>query len=132
MATRIFFSRRGSLLRYTVRHSHQAKKPEKLTPATRATPVRLPMAASCPIVRKVNGTAGFPLMHAAMFRAAVFASRIACCAVGGCGFPVLPIGDERAISHSPQTWKAWDRKGLVDDDSSVVQLTREIVKQRVR
>src|SRR5687768_1752594 len=30
IATRIFLSRRGSLLRYTVRQSHQAKKPEKL------------------------------------------------------------------------------------------------------
>src|SRR4051794_3924564 len=47
-ATRSFFSKRGSFSRYTVLQSHHAGNPEKWNPKMRATPVRLPMAASCP------------------------------------------------------------------------------------
>src|SRR5262249_10246732 len=45
-ATRNFFSKRGSLLRYMLRHNHQAMNPEKLTPRMLATPERRPMAAN--------------------------------------------------------------------------------------
>src|SRR5215471_10679028 len=44
-ATRTFFSIRGSLLRYMLRHNHQAMNPEKLIPRIFATPVRRPIAA---------------------------------------------------------------------------------------
>src|SRR5512142_1127328 len=67
MATRSFFSNRGNLLRYTVRQIHQAMKPENLNPRMLATPVRLPMVASCPRVENINGFFRFPRIDAVMF-----------------------------------------------------------------
>ena len=61
-----------------VRHSHQAGKPENRTPKIRATPVRLPMAASCPSPPNSKGTFRPPRRAARTLRAATRPSRRAC------------------------------------------------------
>jgi hypothetical protein len=81
--TRSFLGNRGSFIKYTIRHSHQATKPENLIPNTLATPVRRPMVASCPNVVKTNGCGGRPRIAASMFFATTSPSRKPCCAVGG-------------------------------------------------
>src|SRR5690348_16355074 len=52
-----------------VRQSHQAKKPEKLTPKIRATPVRRPIDPSSPMVLNEGGCSGRSESAAAMLRA---------------------------------------------------------------
>jgi hypothetical protein len=47
-SSRTFFSARGSSLQQIPRLRNHARNPEKFTPRTRATPVRRPIAASCP------------------------------------------------------------------------------------
>src|SRR5437762_11914236 len=64
------------------RQRNQARNPEKFTPRIRATPVRRPIAASSPIVLKLNGFFGSPETLATMLCATTFPSRDACCAVG--------------------------------------------------
>src|SRR5438876_8832797 len=56
--TRNFFGNRGSFIRYTVRQSTHAIKPENFTPNTMATPFRRPIVASCPSVVKVKDLRG--------------------------------------------------------------------------
>src|SRR5262245_21153554 len=76
--------------------------PEKLIPIILATPVLFPMDAISPIVSNSNGFFLPPRMEAIMFFASTLPCRIACCAVGGYGFPVRGFGID-AQSPSAQT-----------------------------
>src|SRR5579859_5442057 len=99
-----------------VRQSHQAKKPEKLNPKIRATPLRRPMEASSPIVLNEKGLSGRRLSDAVILCATTLPSRIACCAVGGCDFPgCLASGTnpQSPTAHTPGqpgTSKNWFTK----------------------
>src|SRR4030095_6295345 len=86
-----------------VRHSHQAIKPEKFTPMMRATPVRLPIEASAPIVLNSKRLPRPPLSAATIFSATIFPWRNACCAVGGQALPVAASGTaaQSPSAHTP-------------------------------
>ena len=96
-------------------------------PNTRATPVRLPMAASCPIVRNVERTTGFPFRRGrdVPCRSLGLAKRMLC--RGRVWFPGAPIRNDCAIAQRPQPGQSGHRKVLVNDDSSAIELTRQIV-----
>ena len=85
MATRIFLSSPGSFIRYTVRHSHQARKPEIFRPKTSATAEWCPSDPILPSALNENARLGRPRRLATMFSATQRASRVACWAVGGAG-----------------------------------------------
>src|SRR5437016_11477824 len=86
-----------------LRHRNQAINPEKFMPRILATPVRRPMVASWPSVENRNGFFCAPRMAATMFFPTWVAWRIACCAVGGCGLPVLRlrIQAQSPTAHTP-------------------------------
>src|ERR1043166_4763148 len=86
-----------------VRHSHQAKKPEKLNPKIRATPLRRPMEASSPMVLNEKGFSGRRYSDATIFCATTLPSRMACCAVGGCDFPGWLASGTNAQSPTAHT-----------------------------
>src|ERR1700730_10873932 len=86
------------------RHSTHPTTPENFRPKTLATPVRLPIEASCPGALYMKGVVFFPFNRAYMFLPARRPSRRACWAVGGYG--VFELGSMTAAqsptAHTPE------------------------------
>ena len=126
----LFFRARQFAPVNTAPENH-AINPEKFTPRIRATPVRRPIAASCPSVLNLNGFFGLPSTLAMMLCARTLPSRDACCAVGGQKSPVAGSGTSAQSPSAQRPSWPLDLEMRIHFDSTAFLGTRDKIQDWV-
>ena len=105
--------------------------PEKLRPKILATPVLRPIAASCPMVEKLNLFCSVPRMLAITLCATTLASRSACWAVRRTESTSTPVWYCRAISQNPDARPSLKIERFGDEQTAAFVFARNRFEQRI-